>query len=237
MAVCDFGGATGVPHPTFRYAGWAQLSMLQQPVSRESLLADPVLEAAFRNIQGPPRPLTAEQGAALQRLIGDGPPRRTPRPPTWKQRRSALTNPWRPGGFHGDWVNEAEIENHIAADPRTWRRLGFLNEPMTQKWLNPRDRPDLCGVGVVAEIKLKAAATDIAQLQRYMRSLDEHPQLGALTRCRGLLITGHDRANPSLLAAVAEAAIPVELWSVCRGSGRSGARVRLLGARSDARIA
>ena len=232
VAVCDFGSSTGVPHPTFRYAGWAALTLLECPISRERLLADPILAPTFRNLQGPPRPLAVEQGHALQHLIGDGPPRRVPRPPTAKERRSVLTDPWRPDGVLGEWVTEAEMENHIASDPRAWRMLGFSSQPTTQHPLNRKDRPDLLGEDVVAEIKLKANANDIRQLHRYMHWLDANDPLPDGRDWRGLLITNADRADPALLAAVVAARPAVELWSCQRRLTRKGLRIRGLAATS-----
>jgi hypothetical protein len=227
VAVCDFGSATGVPHPTFRYAGWSQLTLLEDPVPRERLLADPILASVFGMLKGPPRRLSEDQGRALCALIGDVPEFKFPRAPTARERRTVMRDPWRPGGGDGGWVTEAEIENAIAAHGSAWRKLGFVSAPRTQVAINPRDRPDLLGEDVVGEIKLKATASDVAQLQRYTGWLDSHKPLRD-SRWRGLLITGAAHAHPALLGAVERADHPIELWSVTRRRGVLGPRVNQL---------
>ncbi len=165
VGVLDFGEPTSVVHKTFRYAGWSELTLLDPPIDPDAIDAE--IRPLF-SFQGTVRGIPLEVRSRVHSLLPSVPVR-IPPPAHARERRTMDKRPWRRA--HGRWEKEMEIELHIARRKRAWQRLFFREAPQRQRGINPKDRPDLYAPGVVAEIKLRASANDVDQIERYLRAL------------------------------------------------------------------
>jgi hypothetical protein len=137
VAVVDFGDPK--LYVNSRWRSWGVTTMLDKPISPQMLQADPVLGPRFtppgmKSLQGRPKRLSEEEGAALDRLAGGLPAQRLP------QRLPRAGEPVE------DWFGRIELdpektfETAVYMSKHLSKRIGFPEAPLVQQRLR-------CGSG------------------------------------------------------------------------------------------
>jgi hypothetical protein len=214
VAIVDFASqrsmaAAGV------YEGWGRVQQLNPVIDRsaiasEPLLADRFLGARARGLQGSPKRLSPEEGAALARIAPALPSRALPvDEPTYDEEVIF---------WAGDTKGppEAVLEHDIHTTRRLWKALGFPSAPLKQRRLPSGRRPDLIAPGVVADVKRRITRIDgPAQLENYLDELDvTRPGDGPW---RGLLIHPHRELDKATRDRIANSSHAIEAWVIAHG--------------------
>ena len=211
VAVVDFASQRSMAAARI-YEGWGRVQQLDPVLDRsaiafEPLLADRFLGARARGLQGSPKRLSREEGAALARIAPALPPRALPvDEPTYDEEVIF---------WAGDTKGppEAVLEHDIHTTRRLWKALGFPSPPLKQRRLPSGRRPDLIAPGVVADAKRRITRIDgPAQLESYLDELD-------ITRpgdapWRGLLIHPHRELDKATRDRIADSSHPIEAWVI-----------------------
>jgi hypothetical protein len=210
VAVIDFDQQRSSPAARV-FEGWGRAQLLDPMIGFASIAAQPLLAARLlgtRGLQGSPKRLTAQEGAAIARLTRL-PPRQVPvDEPTYNEEVI----------FWADDDNgppEALLEHHIHR--RVWRTLGFPSPPEKQGRIASGLRPDLLAPGVVADVKRRISRINGPdQIERYIKELDATQPHHA--PWRGLLIHPHDTLDPATMERLSHGPYGhrVEVWAVSK---------------------
>lgn len=200
------------------YEGWASLTRLANPVSRETLLADPTTAPRFdangiHALQGSPITLDAVIATAIADLAGGLPTTDIPLDePDYSEEPILWT------GLHG-LSPEAHVEAAVAAHSSLWKKLGFAAPPARQRVLGAAGRVDLVSGDTVGEAKRAVTLSDGPdQIERYLAYL-EHTRGRPRARLRGVLIQCSASISRAVTDRLAASPYRLELWSVTNRNG------------------
>jgi hypothetical protein len=175
VGVVDFA-SDATEHPDLGWTAYGVPQLLDEPITRAEMLADPLLRPVFAGIRGRRAVPTAASGR-LDELVRHVPARRPaePLPPA-----SEVWH-WAPRRADTAWINEDAMREAIRNDARSWRRLGFTSLPgrETHPARGTRTRTDLYQLGIIGECKVVMSGLDVlSQLDGYLaHAREEHPEV------------------------------------------------------------
>jgi hypothetical protein len=177
IGVVDFG-STAVP-ANGRYYAFGNATWLKEPITHQKLARVPTLRERFLGtgrtfLQGGPKRLSPDVGAALTKLAGGWPPQKLPT-------GDRLNEPFERWQGLIDIDPEKVFELAILADRRLRKQIGFSDAVKAQVRISNRSRPDLLDRDqhVVGEVKRLIRANDLRQVERYLEDLAD-PQWRAV---------------------------------------------------------
>ena len=193
--------------------GWGIYMGLENPVSREELLAHPATAERFgprgiRALQGSAIRLTGSEAEAIVEMLGGLAPTALP----WDEPdQQAEVIPWT--SIKG-LPAEKFIEIAICKNRSLWRSLGLSRQPKQQVTWSSVGRVDLiCGNTVIEAKKAVTVDNGPAQIERYLRHLAKQLHTGP-NGVRGILVQKNDWAVPMVRERLEASPYPLELWSI-----------------------
>lgn len=216
IGVVDFSGEEARDPETGQYFNWGLTTLLDEPVTEQTLAANALLRKQFSNREGGPKRLPDAAAAKLERLLGGVPVGRLPGVGPTDRDDLVL---W-PGVR--DRQPEAPIERRFRSDRMLWRQVGFTAAP-TKPFLANGRRPDLFSGAdrIVGDVKNEVRVDwGPEQVEDYLDTVDATEPGPQRWRC----ILVHEAPTLSYAAseriAASRHADRIKVWTLERSRGR-----------------